>query len=148
MRLLLFLTVITLPIPAVAQPAFNQFQAAKKIAAEVAHEIGLNNEVFVREFRGIGETHVGLSKLVSNALQRNHDINNRRGASCEVDGRIFRYPIDESQPIEGFTIQVNVILPVGERKISIDVSNVDEGMILVGKSSELAAPPSKPQGSA
>ena len=126
---------------------FNQSEAAKQLADKVASVLGTHREVYVGEFRGFSEHHVGLSKLVGDALASNHNIEIRRGADVEVDGRLFRFPKNDKQPLEGFTISATVLLPNGERRFSFDVENRDEGHIATGKSGEKIAPPNKTHGS-
>lgn len=130
--------------PLAADGALNQREAAETIAAEVAAEIGSNKILFVREFRGNGENLVGLSGLIATVLQEDYGVTIQRGAKTEVDGRVLRLPEDESKPLDGFTVRVDLILPSGERRFSVDVKNIDEGFILTGATQETSAPPSDP----
>ena len=81
--------------------AFNQFHAADQVAARVADVIGDTREVFVREFRGVGESHVGLALLIGESLSKNHKVDIRRGTAVEVEGRLKRFPLDDREPLEG-----------------------------------------------
>ncbi|MEM7473671.1 MAG: hypothetical protein AAF483_01635 [Planctomycetota bacterium] len=128
-------------------PTLNQADAAKQLADKVASVIGNSREVFVREFRGFGDNHIGLAKLVGDALSSSHRVTIRRGAEVEVEGRLYRFPKDASEPLEGYTISATVALPQGERRFELDVENRDEGHIVVGKSGEKIAPPNQGHGS-
>lgn len=123
----------------------NQRDAAQKIAQRVVQIAGSGSAMFVREFRGIGESNVGLSSLVGEELGK-LNIKIERGATVEVEGRVVRLPADDSRPLVGFTINCVVVLASGERKFSIDVLNRDEGHVASGKTGETSAPPDKPPG--
>jgi len=123
----------------------NQRDAAQKIAQRVVQISGSGSPVFIREFRGLGESNVGLSKLVGEELIK-LNIKVERGASVEVEGRITRLPTDDSLPLIGFTMNCAVVLPKGERKFSVDVLNRDEGHIASGKTGQTSPPPDLPPG--
>lgn len=130
--------------------AFDQQEAASKIAAFVAatvRQAGEPRQAFVRGFRGLGEDNVGLSKLISESLKHTHRFAIQRGLPIEIEGRVQRKPRDLAQPLEGYTISSTIILPnSSERNFSISVENREEGHIIVGRSGEKAAPPTKPHG--
>lgn len=128
--------------------ALNQFDAAKQVAALVVDVVGDTREVFVREFRGVGESHVGLARLIGESLQNNHKVEIRRGAAVEVEGRLKRFPLDDRQALQGYTISVTVTLATGDRRFSIDVENSDEAKVNVEPPGEFVAPPSRPVGTA
>lgn len=133
--------------PVHAAKAFNQFQAAEQIADSIVEVIGDTKEVFVREFRGVGESHVGLSQLIGTALTDKHKVSIERGSVTEIEGRLFRFPTDDSKPLEGYTIRVTVLTATGERKFSLDVENQEEAEEKVEPPGEFTAPPNDPKGS-
>jgi|GEM_PF-2127443 len=116
-------------------------KAARQVATRVRQIAPDAREVFVRPFRGMGQNDAGLAKLIGDEL-RERGVRVSRGAPVEVEGRLFRLPVDESQPLTGFTIRPVVILANGrERRFSIDVKNRDEAHITVGQSQEVLPPP-------
>jgi hypothetical protein len=138
------------PGPVHAQPdlvVYNTGAAAEKIAQKVIETVGTSTPVFVREFRGIGESNVGLAASVVDELKEAR-VSVDRGAAVEVEGRVVRLPIDPARKLMGYTIRCTVVLADGsEHVFSVDVRNPDEGEIAVGKTGETAAPPNKPEGS-
>ena len=127
--------------------AFNQLQAASKVAERVRQIAGGTNEIFIREFRGVGENNVGLSKLIGEALTQS-GMTVRRGAKVEVEGRVLRLPAEDDQPLQGFTIRSTIVLADGgQRNFSIDVLNAEEGQIATGTTGEVSAPPDDPKDS-
>ncbi|MFM9960878.1 MAG: hypothetical protein ACKV2Q_06600 [Planctomycetaceae bacterium] len=127
--------------------ALNQQQAATKVAERVRQIAAGTTEIFIREFRGVGENNVGLSRMIGEALTKS-GVTVRRGAAVEVEGRVLRLPADDSQPLQGFTIRSTIVLADGSpRNFSIDVLNAEEGQIATGTTGETAAPPDDPQGS-
>ena len=141
---LIFLTAVS---SSQAKTAFNQFHAAEQIANSISEVIGDTKEVFVREFRGVGESHVGLSQLIGQSLSDDHKVTIERGSATEIEGRLFRFPNDDRKPLEGYTIRVTVLTATGERKFSLDVENQEEAQLMVESPGEFTAPPSDPIGS-
>lgn len=123
------------------ETAFNQFDAAAKIAGLVQKIAPDQKQIFVREFRGTGSSHVGLSKLVGDELGKaGYTI--KPGARTEVEGRLKRLPRALDKPLIGFTADCNIVFPDGkERGFVVNVENSDEGHTITGKTGEVAPPP-------
>lgn len=136
-------TSLTLSTRAADQQAFNTFDAANKVSQILLKIAPDEREFFVREFRGVASSNVGLSKLVGDCLEKEGRVV-RAGAPCELEGRLFRLPRNESEELKGFTIEGAVVMPSGStRRFSVDVMNRDDGHATVTDTEEVGLPPAE-----
>jgi hypothetical protein len=126
----------------------NTFDAGKKICdalKQIAPDTG--KPMFIREFRGLASSHVGLSKCIADELvAAGYSI--KEGAPVELEGRMLRLPVRETEDLKGFTVRCTLNMDDGsQQNFSVDVENRDEGAVAVKETGEIHAPPTKPSGS-
>lgn len=127
----------------------NIFDAGRRVR-EAMQEIlpDKNTPVFIREFRGFASSHVALSKCIADEMAT-AGYTVKEGAPIELEGRLLRLPLrDDGGPFKGFTVRCTLNMDDGtQQNFSIDIENPDQGHVAVSETGELAAPPTKPNGS-
>lgn len=126
--------------------ALNVADAVRQLAPKLANQVEGKREAFVRAFRGRGFSDVGLSKVIGDALAKNHGFSIFRDAPNEIEGRLVRIPKDSSQPLVGFEIKAAVVDEDGNSRgvEVIVVRDADGGADVVEGTSEIAPPPGSP----
>lgn len=125
----------------VKKTAFNQFDAARKIA-EIVKQIAPNSKsINVREFRGRGFQDLGLTKLVGDELEKMKFAVDS-AAATELEGRLERVPSKVSDKATGVRISGRVIMPSGaEREYETMLQSADDAASLASETGDVGKPP-------